>query len=64
MSNWMTSVMSIGKAALEKISAPADPNQVKVVNTTEFVPIPTMNRYLLSDNFSAFHIRCIILSIQ
>ena len=46
--------MSIGKAALEKISAPADPNQVKVVNTTEFVPIPTMNRYLLSDNFFAF----------
>ena len=42
--NWMNSVMSLGKAALERMSAPVDPNQVKVVNTTELAPIPTMDR--------------------
>ena len=46
MANWMNSVMSMGKAALEKMAAPADPNQVKVVNTTELAPIPTMDRYV------------------
>ena len=43
--NWMNSVMNLGKAALERMSAPVDPNQVKVVNTTELAPIPTMDRY-------------------
>ena len=43
--NWMSSVMNLGKAALERMSAPVDPNQVKVVNTTELAPIPTMDRY-------------------
>ena len=42
--NWMNSVMNLGKAALERMSAPVDPNQVKVVNTTELAPIPTMDR--------------------
>ena len=45
MASWMTSVMSMGKTALERMAAPADPNQVRVVNTTELTPIPTIDRY-------------------
>ena len=44
MANWMNSVMNMGKAALERMAAPADPNQVRVVSTTELAPIPTIDR--------------------
>ena len=44
MANWMNSVMNMGKAALERIAAPVDPNQVRLVNTTVLAPIPTMDR--------------------
>ena len=51
MANWMNSVMNMGKAALERMAAPADPNQVRVVNTTELTPIPTIDRYVRFDLF-------------
>ena len=51
MANWMNSVMNMGKAALERMAAPADPNQVRLVNTTLLAPIPTMDRYMRFDLF-------------
>ena len=39
----MNSVMNMGKAALERMAAPADPNQVRLVNKTELASMPTMD---------------------
>ena len=47
MANWMNSVMNLGKAALERMAAPVAPDQVRVVNTTELAPIPTIDRYAI-----------------
>ena len=44
MASLLNSVMSMGKAALEKMAAPADPNQVKVVNAAELAPTPIVER--------------------
>ena len=44
MSSWLNSAMSMGKAALEKMAAPVDPNQVRVVNEQELAPIPIIER--------------------
>ena len=46
MSSMLNSVMSYGKAALEKMAAPADPNQVKAVTAAELAPVPTIERYV------------------
>ena len=43
MASWITSVMSIGKTALERMAAPADPNQVRLVNKTELASMPTID---------------------
>jgi hypothetical protein len=43
-SNRFSSVMSIGKAALDWIQGPTDPNLVKVVSQSELAPIPTQDR--------------------
>ena len=43
-SNLFSSVMSIGKAALDRIQGPTDPNLVKVVHQSELAPIPTQDR--------------------
>ena len=47
MANWVNSVMNLGKAALERMAAPVAPDQVRVVNTTELAPIPTIDRYAI-----------------
>ena len=51
MASWINSVMNMGKTALERMAAPADPNQVRVVNTTELTPIPTIDWYVRFDLF-------------
>ena len=43
MASWMTSLISMGKTALERMAAPADPNQVRLVNKTELASMPTMD---------------------
>ena len=43
MASWINSVMNMGKTALERMAAPADPNQVRLVNKTELASMPTMD---------------------
>ena len=42
--SFFNSVMSMGKAALQRMSAPPDPNLVKAVGPAEFVSVPVVGR--------------------
>jgi hypothetical protein len=40
-SSLFSSVVSMGKAALDRIQGPTDPNVVKAVNHADLAPVPT-----------------------
>ena len=44
MSNLFNQVVNIGKAALQRMQGPSDPNLVRPVGPTELVQVPTMER--------------------
>ena len=44
MSSLLNSVVSMGKAALQRMQAPPDPNQVRPVSPADLAPVPVAER--------------------